>query len=147
MTGLKQQSTKPGLASPEERADIAGAIRRCLEERREILWAYLHGSFIAGGPYRDVDVAVWMDPTQVPFQEWRRYELDLSVILHQGIHLSVDVRVLNDAPLAFRYHALRGELLLVRDRERLDEVRARTWDDYFDFLPFARRYLREVLSV
>lgn len=121
-------------------------IRRRLEERWEIIWAYLHGSFPEGRAYRDIDLAVWVDPTQVPLQEWRRYELDLSVILHQGIHLPVDVRVLNDAPTAFRYHALRGQLLLARDRERLDEMRARTWDDYFDFLPFARRYLREVLS-
>jgi hypothetical protein len=24
-------------------------------------------------------------------------------------------------------------------------MRARTWDEYFDFLPFARQYLREAL--
>jgi len=34
---------------------------------------------------------------------------------------------------------------VVRDPERFHEVRARTWDDYFDFLPFTRRYLRETL--
>lgn len=99
-----------------------------------------------GGPYRDIDLAIWLEPLRVSPQDWRRYELDLSVALHLRTRQPVDLRVLNDAPLAFRYHAMRGELLLVRDRERLDEVRARTWDDYFDFLPFARRYLREVLS-
>jgi len=25
-------------------------------------------------------------------------------------------------------------------------MRARTWDEYFDFLPFARQFLREALS-
>ncbi len=35
--------------------------------------------------------------------------------------------------------------LVVRDAEFTDEVRARTWDEYFDFLPFARQYLREAL--
>lgn len=58
----------------------------------------------------------------------------------------VDVGVLNDAPLGFRFHALKGTPLIVRDRGLFDDVRARTWDDYFDFLPFARRYLVEVLS-
>jgi len=87
-----------------------------------------------------------MDPKQEKAQGWRRYELDLSVALHLKIHQPVEVRVLNDAPLAFRYHALKGQPLLVRDQEGLDEVRARTWDDYFDFLPFARQYLREALS-
>lgn len=133
-------------ASPPERAAVIDAIRRHLEERQEILWAYLHGSFLEAGPYRDIDVAVWVGPKPGHPPEWRRYELDLSVALHCATHQPVEVRVLNDAPLAFRYHALRGQPLLVRDWEGLDEVRARTWDDYFDFLPFARQYLREVLG-
>jgi hypothetical protein len=57
----------------------------------------------------------------------------------------IDVRVLNDASLAFRYHALKGKPLVVRDAEFTDEVRARTWDEYFDFLPFSRQHLREAL--
>jgi hypothetical protein len=56
------------------------------------------------------------------------------------------VRALEDAPLAFRYHALRGRPLVVRDESFLGELRARTWDDYFDFQPFARQYLREALG-
>ena len=32
------------------------------------------------------------------------------------------------------------------DEDLLDEFRARTWDDYLDFVPFARQYLREVLG-
>ena len=35
---------------------IAG---RHLEARPEIQFAYLHGSFQTGDPYRDIDVAVW----------------------------------------------------------------------------------------
>ncbi len=58
----------------------------------------------------------------------------------------VDVRVLNDAPVAFRYHATNGLPLVVQEPERRDEFRAQTWDAYFDFLPFARQYLREVLD-
>jgi hypothetical protein len=36
--------------------------------------------------------------------------------------------------------------VLVRDPELLAEMRARTWDDYFDFAPFARQNLREILA-
>lgn len=133
-------------ASPPERAAVIDAIRRRLEERQEILWAYLHGSFLEAGPYRDIDVAVWVEPKHGDHPEWRRYELDLSVALHLATRQPVEVRVLNDAPLAFRYHALKGQPLLVRNWEELDEVKVRTWDDYFDFLPFARQYLREVLG-
>lgn len=135
------------LVLPEERAYLLESIRRCLEERREIVWAYLHGSFQEGVAARDIDIAVWVDAERIPAAEWRRYELDLAALLHLRARHPVDVRVLNDAAPAFRYHALRGEPLVVRDHEHLDEVRARTWDEYFDFLPFARQYLREVLGV
>ena len=43
-------------------------------------------------------------------------------------------------------HILLDRPVCLWDWEFLDELRARTWDDSFDFLPFAHRYLREVLS-
>jgi predicted nucleotidyltransferase len=96
--------------------------------------------------YRDIDVAIWLDPARLLPDERFRYTLDLSVHLRRRLRLPIDVRVLNDAPLAFRYHALQGRPLITRDEEFLDELRARTWDDYIDFQPFARQYLREALS-
>ena len=77
-----------------------------LETRQEIVLAVLHGSFLLGGTYRDIDVAVWLGPGLPSPGERFRYALDLSVGLHLRLGLPVDVRVLNDAPLAFRYHAL-----------------------------------------
>ncbi len=127
------------------RASLIATLRRELEARPEIVFAYLHGSFLSGGPYRDIDVAVWVDPGLVAREDRGRYGLDLSVALYLKLRQPVDVRALNDASLAFRYHALTGQPLLVRDAEFMDEVRARTWDEYFDFLPFARQYLREAL--
>jgi hypothetical protein len=61
------------------------------------------------------------------------------------IGLSVDVRLLNDAPVSFRYHALKGVVLFVQDEDWLDEFRARTWGEY-GVAPFAGRYLQEVTS-
>jgi len=55
----------------------------------------------------------------------------------------VDVRALNDAPLTFRYHALKGRPLVVRDQELLDEMRFASyasWPRYparFSLLPAA----------
>lgn len=136
----------PPSSDKPDRAALTVALTRALAARSEIVFAYLHGSSLSGGPYRDVDVAVWLDPERVPRDARGRYSLDLSAALHLRLGHPVDVRALNDAPLAFRYHALDGAPVLVRDREFLDEFRARTWDDYFDFLPLARQYLREVLS-
>jgi uncharacterized protein len=132
--------------SERDREQIAGALRRELEARPEVVLALLHGSFSKGGAYRDIDVAVWLDPGRLSLDDRFRYALDLSVHLQLQLGSPIDVRVLNDASLAFRYHALQGRPLFTRDDEFLDELRARTWDDYLDFQPFAREYLRAVLS-
>ncbi len=135
------------MASEERRrAILIATLRHELEARPEIVLAYLHGSFLSGGPYRDIDVAVWLDPSRVARGDRGRYALDLSVALHVKLRHPVDVRALTDSSLAFRYHALKGQPLVVRDAEFLDELRARTWDEYFDFFPLARQYLREALS-
>jgi predicted nucleotidyltransferase len=130
----------------EDRTVLAEALQKHLESRPEITCAYLHGSFLDGGSYRDVDVAVWVDPARCNTDSFSQYAIDLSTELSVALGQPVEVQVLNRAPLAFRYHALKGRPLLVRDREWLDELRARTWGDYFDFLPFSRQYLRELLG-
>jgi predicted nucleotidyltransferase len=134
------------LTSPAEQTRLVEELRRQLEQRPGIAFACLHGSFRSGGPYRDIDVAVWLDPEVLRDRGGWRYALDLSVDLELALGVPIDVQVLNEAPLAFRYHALAGQPLLVRDQDLLDDLRARTWDSYFDFLPFARQYLRDVLD-
>jgi predicted nucleotidyltransferase len=47
------------VVTTRERTAAVEAIRRQLEDRPEILCAYLHGSFLTEEPYRDIDVAVW----------------------------------------------------------------------------------------
>jgi hypothetical protein len=129
-----------------DREQLCSRLRRELDARPEILLGLLHGSFARGEAFRDIDIAVWLDPARLSRDERFRFALDLSVELGLALGHPVDLRVLNDAPLGFRYHALRGSPLVVRDEGFLDELRARTWDDYLDFQPFARQYLREVLS-
>lgn len=121
-------------------------VARALEERSEVVFGLIHGSFVEPGFFRDLDVAVFLNPDEAACNSFRSYEKELSVDLMLRLRLEVDVRVLNDAPVAFRYQALKGETCFVRDEYLLDEFRARTWDEYCDFAPFARQYLREALS-
>jgi uncharacterized protein len=132
---------------PTERGrdHIESALVREIGGRSEIILALLHGSFLEGGPHRDVDVAIWLDPIRTTAAQRFQYALDLSVDLSATLGCAIDVRALNDATLAFRYHALGGRPLIARDEDQLAELRARTWDEYFDFQPFARQYLREIL--
>ena len=127
-----------GCAEPD-REQLRSRLVRDLDARPEILLALLHGSFARGQAFRDIDVAVWLDPARLSKDERFRAALDLAVQLRLTLGHAVDVRVLNDAPLGFRYHALAGSLLVVRDEGFLDKLRARTWDEYLDFQPFARR--------
>lgn len=117
-----------------------------LRAREEVVFAYLHGSFITEEAFRDVDLALYVATKPGWDMSLRRYEIDIGVELTSKMRAPIDVRVLNDAPLAFRYHVLKGRLLFTRDDEFLDVFRARTWDDYFDFAPFARQYLREAIG-
>ena len=135
---------RPRSASAAARERLVSEIESFLREREEIVFAYLHGSFITSEPFRDIDLAVYL--TRGSGVSLRRYEIDAAVDLSAQMHMPIDVRVLNDAPVAFRYHALKGRLLFACDAEILDEFRARTWDEYCDFAPFARRYLREAIG-
>ena len=143
---MTDRRSQPHILSSTTKERLVQDLEQCLRSCDEIVFAYLHGSFSTGGPFRDLDVAVYVGRPIRHGMSFRQYELDLSVELTQQTGVTVDVRILNDAPVAFRYHVLKGTLLLVKDRERLDDVRARTWDDYFDFAPFARRYLREAIG-
>lgn len=134
------------MARPQRDPDqTVSGLQRALEARPEVVLALLHGSFPRGGAYRDIDVAVWLDE-HLSRDERFRYGVDLSVHLQLELACPVDVQVLNDASLGFRYHALQGRPLVARDEPWLDELRARTWDAYLDFQPFARQYLREALA-
>ncbi len=134
------------ILTAREREAATESARRHLENRPEILCAYLHGSFPMEEPHRDIDVAVWIDPARLDTGATTRYALDLATELSLALREPVDVQVLNRAPLAFRHHALKGQPLVVRDWDWLDELRARVWDDYADFRPFARQHLRELLG-
>lgn len=134
-------------AAAAERTRIVETIRRHLERRREIQCAYLHGSFARGEPYHDIDVAVWVDRGGAGDDSVARDAVELGAELSEAVGQPVEIQILNRAPLAFRYQVLDGQPLFARDPEWLDELRARTWDDYFDFLPFARQYLRDLSGV
>ncbi len=132
--------------SADRRERFIQQLNDLLEGRREILLALLHGSFLEGGSFRDVDLALFLDPGVIGRTAFRDYELEQGVQWSACLGLPIDVRVLNDAPVSFRYHALKGEVLLVREPDFLDDFRARTWDDYCDFVPFAKQYLREAIG-
>lgn len=116
-----------------------------LARRPEIVFAILYGSAAKGCAFRDVDVAVWADEVHLAQCNRYTYLFELADELERAILHPIDVRMVNDAPLPFRYTISRGVPIFVRDDEALADFLSRTWDEYFDFEPMAGKYL-EYLS-
>lgn len=132
----------------ERRDDLRQRLRAALESHREIDFAYLYGSFLDQDlPYHDVDVAVYLNPDRASRQDLFEFGMNLSVDLTLALHVPVDVRVLNEAPLGFQHSVLhRGELLFSRDDKGLTDFIEQVGLSYMDFSYHVRKYLREVTS-
>lgn len=84
-----------------------------------ILFAYVHGSFAEIDIFRDVDVALWARNPEDAFS----YETDLSARLGAILKTPIDLHVLNQAPLLFRYHTFtRGRLLFSKGEDKRIEL-------------------------
>jgi predicted nucleotidyltransferase len=141
---MNEKVFKP-LVEKEKHAAIT-VMKNALEAHADISFAYLHGSFAAGSGFRDVDIAVYLK--QVP-ASLLDHELRLEAELMKAMDgYPVDVRVLNNAPLSFRYNAIKSGLLLFAwdDDARADFVE-RTLSAYFDFAPYRMLYLKETLGL
>ena len=125
-------------------AGLKSALISRLVRQPEIVFAILYGSAAEGRSFRDLDVAVFVDRAHVPPQSDLDYALTLMDDLAEVVPFPIDVRVVNNAPLAFQYNVSRGEVLLVRDEEALARFRETAWDRYFDFQPVAMQYLKDM---
>ena len=120
--------------------------------RAEILFGYLHGSALCSQKPNDIDVAVFLAP-QV-YEKLRvsgtvnlKYAIPLEMELEKKIGMPVDLQVLNNAPLRFKYSAVsKGELVIDRNRDIRTDFEGLTRVEYFDFRPKREAYLQEALS-
>ena len=109
--------------SPREKGALLDRLRRELMGMEDIVFAYVHGGFVERDEFRDVDVAIWIRDPEKAFY----YTVDFSAKLEIKFKLPIDVHVLNEAPLSFKYHVFtKGVLLFSKDedfrRRKLDEV-------------------------
>lgn len=128
--------------TPDDKKKIKQKIREALIKRDEIIFAYLHGSFIEDRPFRDIDVAIYVDGNYD-----LTYELELEEELTRLVDFPVDVRVINNAPVTFRFKVIGGELLFTKDERVRCEFEERTLREYHDYEYYLKIYRREVLGV
>jgi predicted nucleotidyltransferase len=107
----------------------------------EVVAAYLFGSVARGtaGPRSDVDVGVLLKAAPEPTLEG--YLFDYEGVLERNLRKPVQLVVLNTAPPDLVHRVLRdGHLVLERDRSARIQFEVRSRNEYFDPLPFLRRY-------
>ena len=114
-----------------------------LASSRGIAAAYLFGSVARGetGPGSDIDVAVLY--TDAPPSTVHSPPVALEGELERLLGRRVEVVVLNTAPVDLVHRVLRdGKLLFEGDRSARIAFEVKTRNEYFDLLPFLRRYRR-----
>lgn len=60
-----------------QKKKIFTRLKEILIERDEILFAYIHGSFLDNLPFHDIDVALYVDPKEVDSSQSFDYSLEL----------------------------------------------------------------------
>lgn len=124
---------------PVGRDDARRVLQAALAEHPEVTFAYLYGSILERHDYRDIDVAVYWQPTPPDLFE---AETRLSAELTRGLRFPVDVHAINAAPTGAAHAMLRGEVLLVRDDRLLTKLIERVATEYMAFEHVRREDLR-----
>ncbi len=131
--------------SAEQRRAVREAIVQVVSHRPEVRVAFLFGSFATDPRFHDIDLGVIVDPELVSKEAAFDFVSDLATDLEWKVRLPIDLNVLNYATIALRYNASRGELLYCTDDDVRTEFLERTWREYFDFEPFLRSSLKDLL--
>jgi len=119
-----------------------------LSGKKSVLFAYLYGSFLGEGPFRDIDVAAYVDPDIIKNpDEMFSYGLSLAAEVDLAISgVTVDLRLLNLAPMPFRFGVItKGKVIFTIDDQRRIDFETRTRSLYFDFLPHLTLHHRYLL--
>ena len=128
----------------KKKDEVIDIISSCLQQYREILAAYIFGSFISHRSFADIDLGIL---TQIQADNLLEYETELEIKLYRLVKFEIDVRVLNHAPLSFVQNAIRhGQLIFDINPNRRADFENIVLKKYFDFSRFRRQYLEDVID-
>ena len=128
----------------DEKSRLIQHLASLIQDRREIVFAYLFGSFMGSLPFHDIDMGIYL--SEIKEEEATLYSIDLALVLTRALRIPVDVRVLNFAPVSFLYHVIRGKLILERDEEVHSRFVEKTIAQYLDLKPLLRKSTKEAFG-
>jgi len=133
------------VINKKQKEDIRKRVEDLLHKRPEIIFAYLYGSFLKGD-FRDIDVAIYL--TEISKKEALEYELNLESELSKLTGFGADARILNHAPLCFRFSVIKnGTLLFSKDERIRCDFEGLTIVEYHDFDFLRSVYQKEALGI
>lgn len=133
--------------SKEPEAEILQNLGKLLQAREEILFAFVHGSFLDSALLaHDIDLAVYVDVSRIQDLDLFNYRMRIAVDLTRKTGREIDIQTLNDAPLGFKHSVFKyGRLLFSRDEELMSEIIEKTTLEYIDFYELSLDYLRDAI--
>lgn len=115
-------------------------------KRDEILFVYVYGSFTLG-IFRDIDIGVYLRNFKNK-EDIIKYETTLESELEYTVGFPVDVRILNYAPLSFRFNVIKnGKLLFSKDESERSNFECLTFVEFHDFKFHRDSYRREAIGI
>jgi len=130
--------------SEEEKSNIFTQLEELLKNEKRIQFAYLFGSFVEKLPFHDIDLSIWvnglLDKDAISFS------VELSGRLTRQMNYPVDIRILNFAPVPFRFEVVRGKRIYVRDEQTHSEFLEDTMRRYLDIQPILYRATKEAFA-
>jgi hypothetical protein len=106
---LEKRFFKENKIDEKRREQIIRRIKDYFLDKDDVVFAYLHGSFIESLKFRDIDIAIFV---KNPVREIE-LESDLSYELTDKTGYPVEVRIINNASIAFQMAVLRKGRLLI----------------------------------
>ena len=128
-----------------EKKVLIEEISGILKKKEYILFAYLFGSFISEDVFKDIDIGVFISGAES--KSLLKLELMLEGEVEDAIHLPVDIRAINNAPLSFVYNMLKCGIVIVDANKHLrSDFEGLVCKKYFDFQHLRNEYLREIIN-
>ena len=123
---------------------VVKRLSELLEDRNDVLFAYIFGSFASRDSFGDIDIGIFVNEGRVP--SFLKLELEFEEELGTAVHIPIDVRVVNSAPLSFVYNVLKNGFTIVdKDKTLRADFEGLIYKKYFDFSYLRREYLREII--
>lgn len=129
------------------REKLITVLKEILEKEKEILFAYLYGSYALNTSHSksDIDIAVYLIPSNI--NDYIQKEKELTAALITKLHNdSVDLRILNTLPFLLKYKVIKeGIPIIIKDEAERVDFETMIMNRFFELKPYLEEYNQMLL--